>query len=206
MEDEHEVFFSSFPGGCLWENNTASSSCALARRDSEGFVFLSMRCWESAGLRTAVKFVSWQRKKREKVLIKVMNFMGPLLWPTTYTTYGRPSKPCNSSGEQIYPPCVPSQPHFCRIQIIPSPFQNPCRAGDSRGGFFLPVLGGMSCFDNLGCSKIPRKARAESYWPAHGTCTEQLEGTFSARANFLGGQRGKFLCEGRIKNNNSSAP
>lgn len=165
-----------------------------------------MRCWESAGLRAAVKFVSWQRKKREKVLIKVMNFVGPLLWPTTYATYGRPSKPCNSSGEQIYPPCLPSQPHFCRIQIIPSPFQNPCRAEDSRGWVFLPFLGGMSCSDNLGCSKIPRKTRAASCWPAHGTCTEQLEGTFSARADFLGGQRGKILCEGRIKNNNSSAP
>lgn len=135
-------FFSSFPGGCLWESNTASSSCALARRDREGFVFLSMRCWESAGLRTAVKFMSWQREKREKVLIKVMNFMGPLLWPITYTTYGRPSKPCNSFGEQIYPPCLPSQPHFCRIQIIPSAFQNRCRAEDSRGGFFSPLSRG----------------------------------------------------------------
>lgn len=55
--------FSSFPGGCLGENNTARSSCARGR-DRDGFFPLKAR--EAAGSCTKGEFMSWQRGRKVK--------------------------------------------------------------------------------------------------------------------------------------------
>ena len=43
-----------------------------------------MHHWEAAGVCLVVKSMPWQRKEGEKLFIKVMNLMGPLLWMTFY--------------------------------------------------------------------------------------------------------------------------
>lgn len=56
---------------------TEQTAPLQSKEEQGGIFFLSTRCWEAAGLRTAVEFMSWQRKEAEKVLIKVMECMDP---------------------------------------------------------------------------------------------------------------------------------
>lgn len=95
-----------------------------------------------------------------------------------------PQNPATASGSRINLPLSHPSTISVGYNLHLFPSKTPADLGTPKEGSPPPFLGGMSCSDNLGSSKIPGKARAVSHQPDHGTRTERLEGTISALTDF----------------------